>query len=363
MVRALEKDGVTAHICTTNDNGPSLLDVPVDQWIEYQGARVLCHQRWSPSISPLREFQYASGFPNWLEEVLPDYDGVHIHAVFSYLSTRAMTICRRLGRPYIVRPLGQLDSWSLNQKALKKQLYFRIIERKNLCSASAIHCTSPTEAGNVRQLFPEMRIAVIPHGIEPSQPVRDAAARIKEKYNIPGSQKVLLFLSRWAPKKNIPLLLDALALMPDPSWKLILAGSADAAYSKTVHEGISERGLAQRVICPGHVQGEDKSLLLAGADAFVLPSITENFGVAVAEALCAGLPCVVSEGVDIASSVVALKGGLVSKLDAHSLASTLQSLPSASQDRDRLSRDAQAQFSWTASAQLLKNLYVEVFSS
>lgn len=362
MVRALRRDGVEAEIATTNDNGTSLLPVVTDDWIMHDGVRVFFHQRWSPSITAFREFQYSASFTQWFERVLPDYDGVHAHAVFSFLPTRAMTICRRRGKRYVTRPLGQLDPWSLRQKTLKKRLYYALVERRNLRGGAAIHCTSPAEAARVRTLLPDARVAVIPHGIETPAPMPDAAARLRARWGIAADCPVLLFLSRWARKKNIPLLLEALSLMRDERWMLLLAGAADDGYEQDVHLAIGKRGLAERVICPGHVQGDDKSMLLQGADAFVLPSITENFGVAVAEALCCGLPCVVTEGVDIAPAVRELRGGGVCPPEVGPLRAALLGVLHERTDRARLRREAQQRFSWRTAATRLSKLYTEVFT-
>lgn len=362
MVRALRRQGVEADIVTTNDNGEALLPVETDVWSEHEGCHIFFHERWSPAWRPLREFQYAPSFTGWFENALHGYDGVHIHAVFSYLSTRAMAICRKKGKPYLVRPLGLLDSWSLQQKALKKRLYYALAEGKNLRGAAAIHCTSEIEATNVRNLMPLARIEVIPHGIDPPVIIPDARQHLRARWSLPPGEPVLLFLSRWVPKKNIPLLLEALAMMKELPWTLMLAGTAEDDYKITVYEAITTHGLQKRVICPGHVSGADKALLLSGADLFVLPSITENFGVAVAEALCSGLPCVVTDGVDIAPVIEELGGGAVSEQDASALIATIHDILRAELDRETLRSLACRHFEWGRIAVILDSLYREVFA-
>jgi glycosyltransferase involved in cell wall biosynthesis len=363
MVRALRLAGVKADIATTNDNGATLLPVKCGEWIDHEGTRIYFHQRWSPAVGSLREFQYASSFGEWLERVLPEYDGVHVHAVFSYLSTKAMRVCRKLGKPYIIRPLGLLDSWSLQQKAWKKRLYFALGEGRNIRGAVAVHCTSAVEAGNVKALFPTARREVLAHGVEPTFCMPDAARRMRERWTGIGDGPVILFLSRWAVKKNIPILLEALAQLKNQPWTLMLAGAADDGYEAVVKAAITGFGLSDRVICPGHVQGDDKALLLRGSDCFVLPSITENFGVAVAEALCCGLPCVVTEGVDIAPTVLALNGGQVCKADALALRKALLTELSLSRENNTLAETAQEIFSWEAVGCKLVNLYADLFKS
>lgn len=362
MTRALRRAGTDADIVTTNDNGAGLLPVLTGSWQEYEGVNVYFLPRWSPSVAALREFQYAPDFTAWLETHLPNYDGVHAHAIFSFLPTKAMTVCRRLGKSFITRPLGQLDPWSLNQKAFKKRLYYRLMEKGNLIAARAIHCTSETEAKNARALLPEARVEIIPHGVELAEPDSAGVMKLRQKWDIAPDRKVILFLSRWHPKKNIPLLLEALSGLKESPWVLVLAGSADDGYENIVRRNIFDLGLDDRVICPGHVLGHDKDILLSGADLFVLPSITENFGVAVAEALCYGLPCVVTEGVDLAPAVRELSGGVVCSPDVLSLRQALSDALQKSFDRPQLRKDATQRFSWDTAAHSLRQLYADVFT-
>ncbi len=361
MVRALKQTGVQADIVTTNDNGPGLLPVSTGTMEDYEECRICFLPRWSPGIASLREFQYAPDFPHWLRSALFHYDVLHVHAVFSYLSTRAMMISRAAGVPFINRPLGQLDEWSMDQKAAKKRLYFQAFEKRNLAGAAAIHCTSDAEADHVRSLLPAVKTVVIPHGVEPIPGIADAPAKLRQTMAIPADVPVILFLSRWHPKKNIPMLLEALAQMKQEPWVLVLAGSAEDDYAAIIHQAIQLHGLQDRVRCPGHVQGEEKALLLQGSDAFVLPSSSENFGVAVAEALVNGLPAMVTPGVDLSPVVSELDGGLVCEASAGSLRSGLLQMLKRPEEKKRLRAAAQERFSWTAPASRLAALYAELF--
>jgi len=99
MTRALGAQGVEADIVTTNDNGAALLPVETGSMLDHAETRVCFLPRWSPGVAALREFQYAAAFSPWLRAALPNYDGLHVHAVFSYVSTRAMMIARATGVP------------------------------------------------------------------------------------------------------------------------------------------------------------------------------------------------------------------------------------------------------------------------
>ncbi len=366
MVRNQVSEGIEAEILTSNDDGPRVLKVTTGSFLQHEGARVCFLPRRSPSFRPLREFQYSSDSAPWLKQHLPAYDCLHVHGVFSHLSTLAMELARRKGIPYLSRPLGQLHPWSLSQSALKKRLYLAVIERANLAGAAAIHCTSEQEAEHVLALLPGAKAVVVPHGVEPGATIPEAATQLREAYGIPTDGPVILFLSRWHGKKNIPVLLQALAGLRHLPWTLMLAGSTDdRQLAGQVMQIVQSLGLSDRVIFPGHVKGIAKEILLQGANLFVLPSASENFGIAVAEALVNGLPVCITPGVDLAEKVKTLDGGMVCEPDSVSLSACLQQMLSDEhwsdpQRRLQIREAARACFSWTANTQALKRLYTYI---
>ena len=206
------------------------------------------------------------------------------------------------------------------------------------------------------------RIEVIPHGVESQPDIPDAAGQLRARLGIAAEQRIVLFLSRWHPKKNIPLMLAALARLKHLPWVLVLAGTAEDAYADEVRRQVVGHSLQSRVHYPGHVQGPEKALLLQGADVLVMPSVSENFGVAAAEALASGLRTVVTRGVDLAPVVQNLQGGRVCDPDETALSEALSAELGEAHDKATLSQAAQAFFSWDRAATRLEKIYGELFA-
>jgi glycosyltransferase involved in cell wall biosynthesis len=142
-------------------------------------------------------------------------------------------------------------------------------------------------------------------------------------------RRCVLFLARLDPKKNVEGLLRALAILADQGHAdvvLLVAGSGAPNYEGALRDLARSLDVADRVIWLGHVEGARKAAAFARADLFALPSFSENFGIAVAEALCAGLPCVVGRGVAIAAEIERAGAGLAVDPDPVAIARALSDL-------------------------------------
>lgn len=323
MVKALNEQGITAEIATTNDNGSELLDVPLNHLIQYQELPTRFFSRFSPPNHALREFAFSATLTQWLWKNIQNYDLVHVHAIFSYPSTVAMAIARLKKVPYIVRPLGQLCQWSLDQSKAKKQLYLQLIEHANLNHAQAIHYTSEAERQEAVKLRLLTQSVVIPHGLSFAPQIEDARVHLRQKLHLPNDEPIILFLSRLHSKKGIEVLIDALALLHHQRFTFVIAGNGESEYEAAIRQYINCAGIHERTHMVGFVQGDDKDRLLQGVDLFALTSYSENFGVAVLEALAAGIPAIVTPGVALSVLVAKHQLGIVPSLDKESIADAL----------------------------------------
>ena len=306
-VKAIRIQGVDAEIVTTNHDLANL-NVPLKTLTKYQGVPVW----FLPVTSTLKEYIFSAGLTKWLWQHVANYDLLDNHYLFSYAPTCAGAIARLQNIPYTVRTQGQLTPWALQQGRFKKQLYTRAIERHNLQKAAAIHCTTPQEAEDLRNFRIHTPAITLPLGVEAPTQISNATLELQKLYSIPDDRKIVLFLSRLHPKKRPDLLIDAFKqIVAHNSYcHLIMAGSGDREYIEHLQQ-LVENNLGDRITFTGFVTGYKKNLLLQGADIFVLPSYSENFGIAVAEAMAAGLPVIVTPGVQISTDIAAADAGIV----------------------------------------------------
>ncbi len=304
---------------------------------------------------------------SWLRANIHDFDLVHVHALFSFAPVAAAWIARRAGVPYIIRPLGVLNRYGMEQRrSLPKSLSMRIVENRLLRDAAAVHFTADQERIEAELLGVTMRARVVPLGIEPSQ-----AADAQHFLNaFPGyGTPRLLFLSRIDRKKNIEALLGGLARSRRkfPGLSLSICGDGDADYLAELKTLAGTLGVDDAVAWSGHVAGTLKASAFAAADLFVLPSYSENFGIAAVEALCAGLPCVLGKGVAVSEQIAEAKAGLAVEPTAEAVSTAINSLlgdPGALQDASRQARAlAASNYTLDAMGQGLRAMYDGVLAS
>lgn len=367
FAQALATAGAEVTVLTTDANGDSgqpPLDVPLNQPIPTEAYTV-----WYFRCAPWRRYKFSPALLVWLHRHGHNYDIVHIHALFSPLSTAAATIARRQGLPYILRPLGTLDPADLEKKKYLKQIYGQLFEKPNLAGAAAIHFTSPIEAKLSHRFGAVTQDLVIPLGVMP-QPLLPQAEQQHwlKQLGVPPGLPLVLYFSRLDPKKGLDLLLPALEQLMEEglAFHFVLAGGnpQDPSYEQAVANKIAAIRLGDRTTRTGFVTGPAKAALLQASDLFVLPSYYENFGIAVAEAMAAALPVVISTGVYIWPDVAQNQAGWVCELTVEALSAALRQ--ALQQPELRRERGQQAQtlatshYSWAAMAEQTLNAYRKI---
>jgi glycosyltransferase involved in cell wall biosynthesis len=353
--KALRSQGIDAEIATTNadENGDS--ELPVKLPVTVNGVPVHVFGRngsW--------RYKLSLGLTRWLDRNVGNYDLLHIHAVFSYSTAAAAYYARKHRIPYVILPHGMLTPWPVRQNRLLKYLYLTAIEKKNLADAAAVHFTAEHELlnsvvrGRANFVLPYvLDLTVNGNGYLPSR-----------------SRQRILYLSRLDPKKGVDILIRALTGVIEKGYEfeLIIAGSGAPRYEQQLRTMIAaNKKLAAVTSFAGFVEGRNKARLLHTSDLFVLPSHDENFGIAVTEAMAAGLAVIVSNSVNIHDEIARENAGVIVNPTVDSVSEAILKLLNDTELRTRLGRNGQrlvnTRFSLAATTRETIRVYQDVLNN
>ena len=323
------------------------LDAPDAPWLSNSSLPV-------HALGPGRTgYLYSSALLPWLKANVSRFDTVLVHGLWQYGSFATWRALRGTQTPYYVYPHGMLDPWfkrTFPLKHLKKSLYWPWAEYRVLRDARAVLFTCEEEKRLARQSFRLYRVReeVVALGTAPppndSGEARNAflAAwpHLKEK-------RLLLFLGRIHLKKGCDLLLEAFAKVAgtDTSLHLVMAGPDQIGLQTGLQQQAAALGISARVTWTGMLTGERKWGAFYAAEAFVLPSHQENFGIAVVEALACGLPVLISNQVNIWREIETDRAGLVAKDDLAGTTALLEHwLSLTPKDREEIQGNAKSCF-------------------
>lgn len=264
----------------------------------------------------------------WLDANVEAYDLVEIHGVFSFVPLYAARACVRAGTPYTVRPHGSLDPFDLQNHALAKRVLGpSVFGRCLLGNARAVFLTSRTEADRVVTFGVQAPKSVASLPVPPPQDLGDGPA-FRSDHGIPPDAVVILVLGRIHPKKGLQFLLPSLAALKEshPELWLLIVGAGEEKHMDSVdHLLRKHRMTTWTTRCP-LLSGHPKQSAFAASDIFALPSLNENFGIVVVEAMYAGLPLVISSEVYIHDVVENGGVGIVCQPNISSCRSALAEL-------------------------------------
>jgi len=282
------------------------LDSPSDPWVE--DCPVRCH-----AMGPSRSgYGYSPRFVPWLRAERRRFDAVIVNGLWQYSSYGVWRALAGTSTPYFIFPHGMLDPWfkrTYPLKHLKKWLYWPWADYRVLRDAAAVLFTCEEERRLARQSFwfYDCHEVVVNYGTAAptGDPVLQRRAFL-QRFPQLADQRCLLFLGRVHVKKGPDLvfrafaqLLAKLAASAMRDVRLVMAGPNDHAYGREMARLVQDLGLGDRVTWTGMLNGDLKWGAFHAADAFILPSHQENFGIAVAEALACGVPVLISNQVNI----------------------------------------------------------------
>ncbi len=362
--------------------------VVVERWAEFAGAhgwhaRVLSTPAMSPDgggslfanaegryelslLSSPFDALWGAGRAN-LNCLVQQADIVHLHTMWSTLNAIAASVCRRLDKPYVISPHGMLDPYSLGIKSLKKRVYLKMVESCTIRGAAGVLFTADEE----RDLAVS-QIGHVPHpgvvGLGADMPkASDEMLQVRFQSTHPelADKKLIVFLGRLHPKKRPDVVIRAMrgvrAKIPDVA--LLVVGDGQRDYVDGLKQLSESLGLRECVYFLGLLTGEEKWAVLASSRVFALPSLQENFAIAVAEALQLRVPVLITDKINIWREIVEADAGMLLReafleddLANHAVA--LLSDPHNCSDMGRKARAlAFRAYTWPASAQKLSVYY------
>jgi len=256
---------------------------------------------WPPMVSPprfMKAFPLGAGprrlgrspeMHRWLtaEATCASVEIIHNHSLWMMPNVYPGIAAKKHKVPLVVSPRGTLSRWARQSGSMIKRLFWPLVQKPSLAATACFHATAESEYEDIRRMGFRQPVAIIPNGID--LPAVERRPR--------GAVRTLLFLGRLHPIKGLDILLPAWQAVQDrcPDWRLMIAGPGKEGYLKALQDLTGQLKL-KRIQFIGPVKGEEKWEAYQKADLFVLPSYSENFGVAVAEALASGVPAIVSKG-------------------------------------------------------------------
>lgn len=306
---ALARKGQEVTIFTTDADIKGRLNVPLGAPVNIKNVKIFYfHVQWT------RNYPFSLYLVKALKKYIPDFDIVHIHSLFRFSTLAASYYCQKYHKPYIIRTLGQVDPFLFRRHKLRKLLYFWFFECKNLQRACALHFTSEDEKSWMKHLNLIFNSIVIPAGIDLEE-FKDLPTygTFRLKYPELKDKKIILFLSRITFKKGLDILVRSFANLAKEKDEvhLVIAGPDDEGYGKKVKNWLRKEGILNRATFTGMLLDKDKLAAFRDSDIFVLPSYSENFGMAIVEAMACGVPVVISNKVGIYSEINENRAGVV----------------------------------------------------
>lgn len=245
-----------------------------------------------------------------LTKFLSRFELVHLHGLWHPGFHRAVAVCRKLGVPYVISPRGMLDPWALSVKRWKKRLALFLYQRADLRAASAFHVTAQLEEASVRRMGLSQPCFIAPNGVDlpMEMPPRTASAEC--------GRHTAIFLSRLHPGKGLLTLAEAWARVNPQGWTMKVVGPDTYGHKSEVLAKLDALGISH-VDLPIRTQSNYRENERSNnaswefvdmvddiakwhhyrsADILIHPSVSENFGITIAEGLAAGLPVIATRG-------------------------------------------------------------------
>jgi len=358
LSRELVERGHEVEVFTTDMDGWERLDPVPARNATIDGVKV--------SYFPVgfgRRVHRSPEMANELHARMGEFDLAHMHGMFTWPSYRSAREATLAGVPYALSPRGMLVQDLIRRRgSSRKKLWIRAVDRSTIEGAALVHNTSELEDHELRKFdFDIHRAATIPNGVDLESFDGDWVTVSPEIRKLSARKDLVLFLGRINWKKGLDRLVRAIGELD--RGHLVIAGSDDG-YEASLRKLIHKLRIEEHVTFVGQVAGRDKRALLEASKMLVLPSLNENFGNVVLEAMAAARPSVVTVEVGAADLVEAAECGIVVEGEAPELADAIDELLGDPELCELMGtagyRAAEERFSWSAIAGRFEALYTEI---
>ena len=287
-------------------------------------------------------YGYNAAASEWLQGNIQRFDAVVIHGIWQHGALAAGRASHRASLPYFVYPHGALDHDLPRRYPLrhaKKRAYWSLFGRALLERAAAVCFTSDMEARRATAYTGHWTSTVVGSGVDPPALAGDAAD-LRERFETLAGKPTLVFIGRLDPIKGLDVLVEAFARLTTshPDCRLLIVGRGGDEYGASLRARAARLGCAERIVWAGVLSGADKWAAIRSAQALVLPSHRDSFGVVVAEAMAVGRPVIVTNRVGTSEIVAACGAGIVCDDDVQGVHEALARFLSA--DREAMSQAA-----------------------
>jgi len=327
LCEGLSRLGCDVTVFTTNANGAEDLTVAPAAPYTLDGVKVFFFKRDLPG-----SYFFSTQLGNACFKSInrQAFDVVYIVSNWAFPFLPACLAAKRADVPFVLSPRKSFSkiAWQGN-KILKKKLYHTVLERNLINHAARIHYTTVIEENDSRWLGLKPASILLPNPVDlPEFTTLPAKGQFRQRMNIPEHKKILLFLGRVEPIKGLDILIKAFSKVTRvfPDVLLIVAGPEEDGYSRTLQDLAKSLNETNNIIFTGLLTGSQKLEALVDADLFLLTSYSENFGMAVTEAMACNLPVIVSEQVGVSEYIKQADAGIVVPIDVDQIANNVTRL-------------------------------------
>ena len=359
MARAVAQLGHQVSIYTTNQDGHEVLPVPTDRPVWREGVEV----RYFPVQSP-RFWSTSWPLARTLRQEIKNVDLVHLHNLYLFHDLAAGYCCRVFGVPYLIQPHGSLDPFIYRRHRGRKRIMEWGFQNRTIREAAAILFTTAAEQELATPFSFGTPGVVVPLGMDLDEfAVLPEPGSFRRQHPEIGDKHIILFFGRVNFKKGLDILAKAFGAVARQRQNvhLVIAGPDNDGWGARVRPWLEEAGVLERTTFTGMLLGPERLAVLQDATMFVLPSYSENFGLAVIEAMASGLPVIISDNVNIWREVELAGAGKVVPCEAGKLTAAILDLLDKPEMARQMGQKGQAlvrdEFQWPDIAVRLQETY------